>query len=237
MNRLLVLAAAVVPLLMNMSSIGFGADLEPDKAQVYKTPAEYQPQIVSSAFTVWSGCFAGANLGFDSGRWRLTETAPGFASSSSTEQSIAGGGQVGCDYQVGAWVFGFEAMLDGTGIRGSPPQPFNGIAWTENWFGTATGRIGYAITPPVLLYARGGAGFAALQDAGWTAGAGLEWKCLPDLSVFVEYDYLGFGNKNLTIPAAPVPVVGSYNVNIQTVLVGFNYRFNLGPPVTTRLLA
>ena len=34
---------------------------------------------------------------------------------------------------------------------------------------------------------------------GWTAGAGVEWALWDDWSVKLEYDYYGFGTRNVTL--------------------------------------
>jgi outer membrane immunogenic protein len=197
----------------------------------------YQPAVVSAPFAVWTGCFAGGNIGYVSAHWNANEISPvPFSPGTTTADNIALGGQIGCDYQMGPWVVGIQGMGDGTGLKATASQ-FSGVTGTpqfrESWIATGTGRIGYTVAPSILLYARGGVGWAQQEGVGWTAGGGLEWKCLPDLSLFAEYNYLGLGTKNITLSAFP-PLVLSSNVNIQTVLVGFNYRFNFGAPVTTR---
>ena len=74
------------------------------------------------------------------------------------------GGQIGCDYQWNAWVFGFRNMLDGTSLSNS-----RAFADTStHWFDTLTARGGYLVTPQVLLYVQGGAAWtrACLQLGG-----------------------------------------------------------------------
>lgn len=217
------------------------ADLEADKNIIYAPPPQYQPIIVAAPFTIWTGCFAGANAGGVWARWGLTESTPVALSGSLNTLTIAGGGQLGCDFQWDRWVFGVQGMLDGSNIRATtttqlesaPGTPF-AAPFLEQWMATATGRVGYTILPPLLLYVRGGPAFAQGESVGWTVGGGLDWKFLPDWSIFLEYGYLEYGAKNLTFAAAPGSIVASYNLNIQTVLLGLNYRFNIGPPVTTQ---
>ena len=66
-----------------------------------------------------------------------------------------------------------------------------------------------------MLYGKGGVGFVNdrynVADAlgtydfdglenrlGWTAGVGVEWALWDDWSVKLEYDYYGFGTRNVT---------------------------------------
>jgi outer membrane immunogenic protein len=157
------------------------------------------------------------------------------------------GGQLGCDYQAGLFVFGIQGMIDGADIRGSRLQP-NGIVTNYlniPWIETLTGRIGYAVLPYTLLYAKGGAarvrdnitttlggattGTGIITPTGWTFGAGVEFLLLGNWSVFAEYNYLGFGNSQVSlIPPAGAGIPININHNVQTTLFGLNYRFG-GP--------
>jgi outer membrane immunogenic protein len=198
-------------------------------------PVAHGPPITAAPFSIWTGCFVGGNGGFASARWQLTGNFPVPASTRQTNEGFALGGQLGCDYQLGAWTLGVQGMFDGTDLKSTFSQLANvsaPVSVKEPWFTTATGRIGYAIAPAFLAYGRGGTAWSQGRT-GWTAGVGLDWKCLPNLSLFVEYDHLGLGTKNIALATVP-PVSAAYKVNIETVLVGFNYRFNIPSSVTTR---
>ena len=122
-------------------------------------------------------------------------------------QLAQGGGQIGCDYQIGQWVIGARNMFDGTTIRGG-----------ATWFDTLTARGGYLVQPNVLLYAQGGVAWAETTNStGWTAGGGIEWMFVPHWSAFLEYNYMDFGTTSGTF--------GSVRSDTQTVLVGLNYKF------------
>jgi outer membrane immunogenic protein len=224
-----------------MESAGASAaDLEVEKNVPYYPPPQYQP-VLAAPFIIWSGCFVGPNVGVAWARWGLTESTPvPLATGQNAPLAVAGGGQGGCDFQWGDWVFGFQGMFDGAtiGVSTTQLQSAPGTSFSANlpdaWIATATGRVGYTIVPPVLLYIKGGPAFAQAENVGWTVGGGLEWKMLPDWSLFVEYGYLGFGAKSVTFAGPPTSITGSYNLNIQTALVGLNYRFDIGPAVTTR---
>jgi hypothetical protein len=107
---------------------------------------------------------------------------------------VIGGGQVGCDYQAGAWVFGVQGMFDGSGMEGSNTDPSGLFAINSQIrsFATVTGRVGYAAAPTVLVYAKGGGAWmrddytltdvtgatlanASTNPSGWTVGGGVEW--------------------------------------------------------------
>jgi outer membrane immunogenic protein len=184
------------------------ADLEP--APVYQPPPPVVP-VYS-----WTGCYLGGNVGTGWSTWTYSNptdnpTRPGERGAILGNDVVAGG-QVGCDYQGGAWVFGVQGMGDWTQIKGrffdSTTGAFDESAQAR-WFATATGRIGVTMTPQALLYAKGGAawvnnryqdiqtgafcGFGSLGcnqvDAtttttrlGWTVGIGAEYMFAPNWS-------------------------------------------------------
>ena len=84
-----------------------------------------------------------------------------------------------------------------------------GISADYKALATATGRVGYAFGN-LLGYAKGGVAWAKIdyryrdistflpiiidhQRTGLTAGAGLEYLVMRNLSVKAEYDYINFG--------------------------------------------
>jgi opacity protein-like surface antigen len=151
---------------------------------------------------------------------------------------LASGVQIGGNWQFAdKFVAGVEADFQGGGVQGGgsfgsvtpvPPALIPGLtsAATEvnmsrrlEWFGTARGRLGYAVTPTLLAYATGGLAYGRVSmsasfkqtlapgllvstdgDAdyagmrvGWTVGGGLEWAFYPDVSAKIEYLYYDLG--------------------------------------------
>jgi outer membrane immunogenic protein len=224
--------------------------------------------------TSWTGCYAGGNIGGGWAHSRADDTAPGGGGltdiASNTATGVVGGGQIGCDLQFGNWVVGARGLFDGANIAGSSPlssaavasgnwSPTERFGFKTSWFGTLTGRVGYAVQPQWLIYLDGGAawtrnqytdsdtsnffgapfsGSATATRAGWTVGAGLEYKFLENWSVFAEYDFIELGGRNVSIVYGPTTAgienPYSYHAvqNFQTVLFGVNYRF--GGPVVAK---
>ena len=85
----------------------FAADL-PRKAPAYVPPAP--PPYV------WTGCYIGANVGAAFAHIDVTDVATGASGSRTSNTGFAGGGQIGCDYQINSWVIGVRNMFDGTSI-------------------------------------------------------------------------------------------------------------------------
>jgi outer membrane immunogenic protein len=165
------------------------------------------------------------------------------------ESGVVGGGQIGCDYQTGPFVFGVEGMFDGMSLTGSGSDPFESTLIEGDkyrWLGTLTGRIGYALDR-VLIYAKGGGAWVNAEhslsgfevgsltqtSSGWVAGAGIEWAFAPQWSVKFEYNHIETSPTstfNALVPGTPalgvLPITFDFNQRIDMVTAGVNYRFH-----------
>jgi outer membrane immunogenic protein len=226
------------------------------RVPVYKAP---RPAPVHS----WTGCYIGGNAGYGSSHQGLVDPPEGVVDGSTSvdlgshrSDGFVGGGQIGCDYQIGQWVLGVQGMVEWANLDGSGPLPpgftfnsRNGVFSEVSWFATVTGRFGYTVQPGLLAYVKGGAAwvrdeFRVNTDSGvinwiskptqfgWTIGGGLEWMFAPQWSLFVEYNYLDFGTFNTTFVPNLLIFRPSVQIkqDIQTALIGINYRFShVGP--------
>jgi outer membrane immunogenic protein len=248
MRRILLVAAAVG----FSSSFTLAADL-PARA-VYKAP------VAAPVVYTWTGCYIGGNLGYGWQKNDSWDPSADVSAGSDTGKGVIGGGQVGCDYQFSSkWVIGIQGMFDWARVNGGHTNPFPGnqndvFGFKSSWFGTLTGRIGYAVMPQTLLYLKGGAawvhvertdvdptypysGTASATRPGWTIGAGGAYSMNPHWSVFVEYNYIDIGSHNITVqytcggaPCAPAPwfpYTFKDTQNLQTISLGVNYKFDV----------
>jgi outer membrane immunogenic protein len=242
---------------------GFAA---PGVAADFPVVAPYQPPLLQPLYS-WTGCRIGVNIGggaspksFTDTTGRIPPSVPGASLGTHTARGVAGGGQIGCDYQAGAFVFGIQGLYNLSGMKANNLQP-NGIFLNDTFIqsiATLTGRVGYTVTPTALLYAKAGGAWVhdlynvstpigetedtilalgAKTTEGWTVGAGFEWAIFAsDWSAFVEYDYMDFGTSQVTfLPALPPLVPGpafplGIRQSINMVLFGINYRFFGGGP-------
>src|SRR5437879_2099948 len=125
----------------------------------------YQPPPIAPLYN-WTGCYIGVNIGGGAAPKSRVDTVgtfapPGTSLGDMTARGVAGGGQLGCDYQAGSFVFGLQGLLDLSGMKGSDVLPTTILV--NNSFvqtvGTLTGRIGYTVLPTLLLYAKAGGAF------------------------------------------------------------------------------
>ena len=122
-------------------------------------------------------------------------------------------------------MLGLEADLQGSAAN----DTFAPFKFSNPWFGTVRGRVGYALNN-VMFYGTGGLAFGELRgetfglseahtNAGWTAGVGAEFGFAQNWSAKVEYLYVDLNNSNFTITGVP----NGYRFGL--VRAGINYHF------------
>lgn len=220
-----------------LTQIASAADM-PAKAPVYKAP----PPVVTKT---WTGCYGGGNVGIAWSHTNVNDEISGAPIATLDATDIAGGGQVGCDYQfMGNWMVGVQGMYDATGLKQDTTSPLLGpltLYGSIPWVATATGRLGYVVIPDLLVYAKGGGAWThtdsslfvtgtstvinsvGFNQSGWTAGGGAEWMFAPNWSVFAEYDYLGFNDVTVSFPNSNN--IGTVHQYVQVGLIGVNFHF------------
>ncbi|CDX21992.1 25 kDa outer-membrane immunogenic protein [Mesorhizobium plurifarium] len=147
----------------------------------------------------WAGPYAGINLGYGFGGH---VKAPGVDAKT---KGFIGGVFGGYNWQQENFVYGAEADLGYNGTKGSD----NDLSAKTGIEGSLRARLGYAVTPEILLYGTGGLAvkdqkiddsFTGVHDnkamLGWTAGAGTDIKITDNVFGRVEYRYTDYGSKN-----------------------------------------
>jgi outer membrane immunogenic protein len=174
-----------------MSGPTFAADLA---RPVYKAP----PPLVE--VWSWTGFYLGVNVGYSFGRSNsdvdIFDASTGdllFARSNKFNMNgVIGGGQIGFNWQNGAWVWGLEADIQGSGQKGdtsaacavgfcnfdADTSPSDAAVATLDqrlrWFGTVRARLGATVAPTVLAYVTGGLAYGEIKTdaslSGFTTG-------------------------------------------------------------------
>src|SRR6202012_1069889 len=138
---------------------------------------------------------------------------------------LEGGIQGGYNWQSGPLVFGAEGDLQISGAD----DTFAPWKFSNPWFGTARGRVGYTFSN-VLFYGTAGLAFGELKGqtfglneshttAGWTAGLGAEVGLAPNWSAKIEYLYVDLSESQFAITG----VSNGYSASM--VRAGVNYHF------------
>jgi outer membrane immunogenic protein len=202
----------------------------------------------------WTGCYVGAHAGAG------VLLDQGFQSGIDDRHGVGGlaGGQIGCNYQTGMLVLGIEGEGFWSGMKVTTDTFFNGnvlfatASIKNKWDYDVAGRFGVAFDR-ALVYGKAGwvaaefdwnarAGTCATNCTntranatldGLLIGIGLEYAFFNNWTTKFEYDYLGFGSKNVafttTCSAFCIPLTFT---NLQSVSadkhifkVGVNYKF------------
>ena len=186
-------------------------------ADIYGQRPYSQPYTVNQPLSnSWMGPYIGGNLGYG---WGSVTNAP------QNPSGVLGGLQAGYNYQSGQLVVGIEGDLQ----LSAAEDTFAAWKFSNPWFGTLRGRLGYAFNN-ILLYGTGGLAFGTLKvetggfsesqtSAGWTVGVGAEYAINQNWSAKVEYLYVDLSEKNFLMTGL------SNGYQFNTVRIGVNYRF------------
>jgi outer membrane immunogenic protein len=197
-----------------------------------KAAAVYAP--AASVYN-WTGFYIGANGSYNWTNFNFPSADVGPMKPA----GAMGGLTLGVDYQMGPVVAGFMGDVDFGNVGVTVP---NGTVMTESanekLFATVRGRIGYLITPQVLLYGTAGVAIASVDQGencptgakygfcsprragpfnltgnnlyvGGVYGAGAEWMFAHNWSTKIEYLYSNLGSANFNLGAAPSGVATS----------------------------
>jgi outer membrane immunogenic protein len=211
----------------------------------------------------WTGCYVGVHGGAGV---LLDQGFQGGSSQLLDKHGVGGlaGGQIGCNYQIGMLVLGIEGEGFWSGMKVTSDQfgGINGSTLTSSasinnrWDYDVAGRFGLAFDR-ALVYGKAGwvagrfewnfaqvnctfvcnttQGSATLD--GLLIGLGLEYAFFNNWTAKFEYDYLGFGSKNVlfTTTCSGIFCNPPISTNTQSVSadkhifkVGLNYKFDWG---------
>jgi outer membrane immunogenic protein len=221
-------------------------------------PYSKAPAMAAPVFS-WTGCYVGAHVGGGT----MTSNFEGTATNGT---GAIAGGQAGCNYQDGNWVFGVEGEGFWSGIKLNSRDTgianvvnnntlFNDSSTVKNTADfTIAARAGITFDR-TLVYAKGGWAWGQMKfdnvniccnanpttDTfsahgtldGFLVGAGIEHALTRNWTVKLEYNYIAYGNKELTVNQCAGAICGqtgtaSFSATKQIFKVGANYLFDLG---------
>ncbi|QAY96817.1 porin family protein [Methylovirgula ligni] len=267
LRKLLISSTALISMIVAASA----ADLPSTK----DAPAYVPPPVLS-----WTGFYAGVNAGWgslhDDGHLNCYNPEGAYYGNGCgllpnlhpNANGFIGGGQIGYNWQLNQIVLGVETDFQGATFKGSSsfsgavdyvgggnsgPGTLN-VDESLSWLGTARARLGFLVTPTLLLYGTGGLAYGKVDvdyvrafpsgdysssaspvKAGWVAGGGAEYAITNNWSVKVEglfYDLGSVTTSNGSVPIATGFTLGkTFGVQGEIVRAGVNYKFDfLAPP-------
>jgi len=212
---------------------------------------------------IWAGLYVGGTVGFGTGdtSGKLDIDVAGVGAGGqqlidaiedllATDYDVDGavyGALIGYNWQRGSLVYGVEAAINGSAMDGSTDCGFIGLADCErnlSYYGTAVGRVGYAMQN-ILLYGFGGlawgevetdvsiAGFdldALSEDTthvGWTAGVGLDFALTRNIIAGVQYEHVDLGEESYEVFSGPIVDIDN-NVDMDFDVVKFRAIYKFG---------
>jgi outer membrane immunogenic protein len=245
------------------AAVALSAILGVGAAQAADLPMKAAPYVAPAPVFSWTGCY----IGVHGGAGVLLDQGFQNDRALNDRHGVGGlaGGQAGCNYQTGMLVLGIEGEGFWSGMK-ITRDDFNGnntldtTATIKNkWDYDIAARFGVAFDH-ALVYGKAGwvAGRFAwgTADVGCTSctiiqanhtldglliGLGLEYAFLNNWTVKFEYDYLGYGAKNVGFTnfcqfCTIQNFTSTQNVSADKHIfkVGINYLFNMAGPVVAK---
>jgi outer membrane immunogenic protein len=189
-------------LLASVAALGLVAAGAASAADLPSRKGPVAAPVYVPAFS-WTGFYIGANAGYGWGN----VNANGFANVGDLD-GFVGGGQIGYNYQIGQFVLGAEADLQGADLSSGNNLGLVGVK-TE-YFGTVRARVGVAFDR-FMPYITGGWAYGNVKTSipaigfssdrshtgGFAVGGGLEYAVTNNIIAGVEYLYVDLGEKNI----------------------------------------
>ena len=211
--------------LLGLAGPAASADLPP------RYPVAPRAPIYNPVYN-WTGFYVGVNGGYGWGR----STWDGV-----DHFSVSGGLiglTAGYNYQYNQIVFGIEADVDWSGVKGNTGTGIcaGGCTTRNDWLSTVRGRVGFAFDR-FLPYVTAGLALGDIKattpfgfpggtgtNLGWTIGAGFEVALVGAVTAKLEYLFADLGSYNCGFNCG-LAANGNVSLYANIVRAGFNYRF------------
>jgi opacity protein-like surface antigen len=217
-------------------------------------PVKASPPIAVAPTPDWVGFYVGINGGFGWGSTNADLPLTPFT----TDQTSNGwlfGGHAGYNWQSGSLVYGLEIDYDAANLTGSETEALipgipvsvasQTIATKIDALATGRGRLGYTVTPNILLYGTAGVAWghesatysvsvpiinapttrtAFANQFGWVAGLGGEYKLTNNLLLRAEALHYDFGDVGYAF--TPGVFVVNAKTTVDVVRGGITLKLN-----------
>jgi outer membrane immunogenic protein len=220
-------------LMSSVSLVAFSAAAS--AADIYRAP-EVGGYKDGPAYVIWSGFYAGADIGWGNGDAKVNIPAYPYPNHSQSGDGVVGGGYIGYNYQLGRFVVGVEGDFSGTNVTSLALSGNGGTEKykvDEQWRASLRGRLGYTFDR-AMIYATAGGAWTDIQTQyappaggvksatldGFIVGGGVEYALTPNWFGRVEYLFADYDKAHFVH-------LGPSSVDYQTneVRVGLSYKF------------
>lgn len=227
------LAAALGLAVLAVAPAAYAADVVYQEPPVPAAPMEIAP------VNTWSGPYAGVSLGY--GFSGNTDVSNGAGSVGISTDGWMGGAFGGFQQQNGSFVYGAEADINYSRVKGSVGDPLgvtgSSIESRTSVDGSIRGRAGVTVTEDILLYGTAGLaaerqrvtasdGIDSVRDTqtllGYTVGAGVDARLTEQVFGRLEYRYTDYGSRTYDFGGIGSADVGSSNHRVS---VGLGVKF------------
>jgi outer membrane immunogenic protein len=220
-------------LLASVAALGIVAAGAASAADLPSRKGPVVAPVYVPVFT-WTGFYVGVNAGYAWGNVNAGTFGTTRTISIGDLDGFVGGGQIGYNYQMGQFVLGVEADIQGADLN-TGSNAFGDRVRTE-YFGTVRARVGLAFDR-FLPYITGGWAYGNVKTTigavgpfiggstdkshtgGYALGAGLEYAFTNNWTAKVEYLYVDLGEKNVFDSGVKV------GTDFSVVRAGLNYKF------------
>jgi outer membrane immunogenic protein len=240
MKKLTLLATAA---LLGISNAGQAADL----------PVKAPPPPPLPIFS-WTGFYIGGNVGAAWTNRHVTDSFSGLEFSRASDAVFVGGGQIGFNYQINAFVLGVEWDVDavgsnnnrvGNGVLIGGAGPFAVRNSGDRWMSTLAARLGVA-NDHWLAYIKLGVGEVGVSNftianlttgvsvasgtsrtrTGGMLGLGFEYAFTNNWTAKAEYDVIELSDRSFGVPANAPFLIGDVFTNRGNTVQAFKIGFN-----------
>ncbi|MFB2550362.1 outer membrane protein [Ensifer soli] len=206
------------------------------------------PAAAGESFS-WSGFYVGGVAGYNWNDDLTSEyiTATGAARNVTFAYSpdgISGGVKAGVNFEQGSFVYGLEADIERTSIKGTFIDRIEDLGRgddTYDWQASLRVRMGLAMDR-VLIYGTGGVSFARIENTytfvptntresfsdthrGWTVGAGVDYAITDNWIAGFEYRHTEFDRfSNVSTVAFP-GLTGTQEPKSDALRLSISYKF------------
>lgn len=191
----------------------------------------YEPVEPRTNIERWTGFYLGGTIG---GSFGTTDIRGDFGSGGIDARGLTGGLLAGYNWQIGRMVAGLETDVNLSTYDGSVSNGVNRFAVDIDKSGSFRARLGFLMTPSMMLYATGGLAWAQTDISaagspirfseyakGWTAGVGSEFLLGQNWTMRVEYLYTDLGDRTLGVGGQ----ANQFDLNYHTVRAGLTFKF------------